>query len=53
MVVSLVAPMLVNKIDPAMLDVYPNYLLLYTIHHYVAEFNLVCFFMLFLSNNVT
>jgi hypothetical protein len=44
---SLVIPMAVNKSDPEMLDIYPNYLLLYTLHHYIAEFNQVRFVRIF------
>jgi hypothetical protein len=39
--VSMVVPAVVNKMDPALLDVYPNNLLLYALHHYIAELNIV------------
>jgi small-conductance mechanosensitive channel len=38
---SLIVPHLVNKMDQSELDTYPNYLLIYWMHHYLAPVNMV------------
>jgi len=39
--VSFIFPTLINMKEPDDLDTYPNYLLLYVLHHYTTEFNLI------------
>ena len=36
-----IIPVMVNKMEPDDLDTYPNFLLLYILHHYLTEFNLI------------
>ena len=38
--VSLVVPTLLNRLEPLELDQYPNYLMLYFMHHYIPQLNL-------------
>ena len=38
---TLVISMLVNKMEPDDLDIYPNYLLIYVFHHFTTQFNLI------------
>ena len=49
-VLSLI-PMLVNKKEPDELDKYPNYLLLFVLHHYTTEINLIFICVTYFCNS--
>jgi len=51
--VSLIVPALLNTLEPPELDEYPNYLLLYVLHHYLTQLNLIVIVTAYFYKNMS